>query len=80
MTNRLLQIRLPDLDGPRALQLIGILDAIVAELWLHYGDVIVRDSEVDFDPDPESEDPERQNHDGDDDLDHREAFGTTQTP
>jgi len=53
----LLQIRLPELDGPRAFQLIGILDALVAELWLHYGDVIVRDSEADIDPDPQPEDP-----------------------
>ena len=48
MSGPSLQIRLPELDGPRALQLIGILDAIVAELWLHYGQVIVRDADAHF--------------------------------
>ena len=49
-------IRLPELDGPTALQLIGILDAIVAELWLHYGDVMFRDAKGAVDPDPEPDD------------------------
>ena len=57
MSQRILQIRLPELDGPRAVQLIGILDAIVAELWLHYGDDILRDAESEAVPDPEREDP-----------------------
>ena len=58
MSGPSLQIRLPELDGPRALQLIGILDAIVAELWLHYGQVIVRDAEAHFEePDDTSDLP-----------------------
>ena len=56
MSEKHLCTRLPELDGPRALQLIGILDAIVAELWIHYGDVIVRDVEGEIDPDPEPDD------------------------
>ena len=56
MSEKHLCIRLPELDGPRALQLIGILDAIVAELWLHYGDVMFRDAKAEIDPDPEPDD------------------------
>lgn len=46
MSQTRLPKHLPELDGPRALLLIGILDAIIAELWLHYGEVIVRDAEA----------------------------------
>lgn len=53
MSESIIQIRVPELDGPRAFQLIGILDAIVAELWIHYGDAIIRDAERDVDRLPE---------------------------
>lgn len=60
MRPRTLEIRLPDLDGARALQLIGLLDAIVGELWVQYGDVIFgfADQESDdVDPDEASDLP-----------------------
>lgn len=44
MTQRVLRLRLPELDGPTAFRLIGLLDALVAELWLVYGDTIYRDA------------------------------------
>lgn len=43
-----LRARLPALDGRTAFELIGLLDALVAELWLVYGDEIVRDSAADL--------------------------------
>lgn len=43
MPQRTLNISLPDLDGETAFKLIGLLDHIVAQLWLAYGDQIVQD-------------------------------------
>jgi hypothetical protein len=39
-----LRARLPPLDGRTAFELIGLLDALVVELWLLYGDEIASDS------------------------------------
>lgn len=55
MKQPVLTLSLPQLDGPTAFQLIGILDAIVAELWIQYGDVIMQPPEL---ASPDDEDPE----------------------
>ena len=44
MTERFLTAKMPHLDGESALRLIGILDRLVEELWLLYGDEIFQDA------------------------------------
>lgn len=54
MNHKELIIELPNLDGETAFQLIGILDRIVAELWLAYGDEITQADQLD---EPNDADP-----------------------
>ncbi len=56
MAVKLLNTRLPELDGETAFAVIGILHRIVDELWLLYGDEIFRDAG--FSPQIVSDEPD----------------------
>ncbi len=46
MESKYQSAKMPDLDGPTAFLLISLLDRLVEELWLLYGDEILRDHDV----------------------------------